>query len=340
MKEAKYIGGEFSSVDLDNYITQHPHESVSIFFPQRINDKNRILFETGTDALAHIIHAHLEKNKKCIIWTPFNYCFETLQRVAFKLQSSLGIIEFKKYEDGDDIQPSNENINFVILLHFNRYTDNTLLIESLNGKSVITIEDFVQASLDIKLLKADYAFNSLRKLCGLEVAVCYSQTHPRIATASVSSYYKIKKEAMKLKSLFFQTNDPLLEINYLDLFNKANESLYDKELRLANQNEESIFNLVDFHKLAEKRIENYSFMTKNLKNTNKIDLVDGEYMYLMIKSEKRNDLKKYLMNNNVFPAVHWADSNSTESLSLLSLHIDFRYNLNDLDKVIHLIDAF
>jgi len=61
---------------------------------------------------------------------------------------------------------------------------------------------------------------------------------------------------------------------------------------------------------------------------------------VMVQTEKRNELRNYLFQYGVFPAIHWLDSMSDLKNSELSFHIDHRYSLDDLVQVVELLKRF
>ncbi len=64
-------------------------------------------------------------------------------------------------------------------------------------------------------------------------------------------------------------------------------------------------------------------------------------MYLMIISSRRNELKKYLTQFNIYTTCHWIDSNNKEmAQSCISIYIDQRYDRNSLQFVIDKIIQF
>lgn len=333
----KYIGGEYASNDLENY-GKGEGGSLNSFFPSLLHYKTISFFETGTDALAYIISKRCIAKQEIILHIPKNYCFEAIERLTLKLQYlKIQIKSIHTYQSISEITDSvDEHLHFIILLHFNCFKP----IENLYLKeNYITIEDFVQAPLDIKQFTAHYAINSLRKLGNVEVAVAYADA-PCEISANSSKYFTYKKEAAQLKTLFFNTTKAELEAKYLTLFKLANDALFTPQIQIANSEEIKVLNLIDFDKILEKRRTNYTYLKSRLLKFTALNILEGEYMYLMIEVKNRDTLKKHLAQKFIFTAIHWADSQSAQSKNILSLPIDHRYDFSDLDRMAAVIKEF
>lgn len=333
----KYLGGEYSSHDLDKFIKSSTDDA-DLFFPDELNGQKRLFFETGTDALAYIISKKCKINKCICLWLPDNYCFETIERLKLKLDLfNIKISSVNKYNKLSDLHLDENLINFILLVHFNKYEP----FSKINfGENSYTIEDFVQAPLDIKKQRGDYSFNSLRKLCNLEISIAYVDEIKEVKSKQESKYFLTKKNAQLTKTTFFQTNNSELENEYLNLFAKANEFLFNSDIQFAQPIEIQRFLSIDFEKIFSKRKSNYQYLQNKLLQLEKIKLIEGQYMYLMISSLERDNLKKFLRSNNIFTAIHWLDSKSEISNNILSIHIDHRYDLIDMDRIFKSISQF
>lgn len=333
----KYIGGEYASHDLDEFILEN-NQSLNDYFPELLNEKKRVFFETGTDALAYIISDKCKIQKNIHLWIPENYCMETIERLRFKLKIvDVEIVEVFKYISTEQINSSTDFLNCILLLHYNCFRE----IPKFNfGKASFVVEDFVQSPFDIKKSRSDYAINSLRKFCNLEIAVAYVDTSAKVDKMSNSSYFEFKKKAELIKTAFFKSNNSAFEIEYLNLFKRANDELFTTIIQSANPSEIDRLIRIKFDDILKKRISNYNYLKAKLISTESIQITKGEYMYFMIKCEKRDELKKFLANEKIFSAIHWLDANSNEAKNSLSIHIDHRYGFSDLDRIGNAINMF
>lgn len=329
----KYIGGNFSSTDILPYLINPSRTQVLEYFPEFLNASYRNYFETGTDALAAIIKEIEEYylSENIIIWFPEHYCQETISKL--KLKTGLG--QIIKYNGVEHIQVSEKSLHIIVLLHFNRYSlsINNEIAFLNKYDNILIIEDFVQCPFEIKLFKGDYAFNSLRKVLNIDISVAYVKKKYSSAS-SESKYHTLKQEATRIKTEFITTNNTILEKKYLKLFKESEESLLeDKTIRLVLSDEMDKLNCINFKSIIERRRENFLALKKLLDTCVQVQILDGDYFFLMLKCEKRDILKSALFDKNVFAPIHWIDTDSVLSQQLLSIPIDQRYNISDLKEI-------
>ncbi|WP_061218218.1 hypothetical protein [Leptospira weilii] len=336
-----YIGGDFDSssstaYELDSSV------SYELYFPKKINGKYRHYFETGIDSLSQIIlDIYNRKNLTLIrLWFPTHYCMEAILRLKNKLEDRIPF-SVAHYASFEELKIANKRTNILLLSHFNKYLETANeVIDRYKKVGWVVIEDFVQAPFDISKTAGDYSFNSLRKIADIEVSVCYmSNTHIE-ASQEQSAYYKIKKEAANIKNIFLKKEDKEIEEVYLNLFKKAELSLWNKEVFLAQKQEVNKLLRINWEELLLKRIENYTFLENKVRSINQVQLLPGKYMYLIIRVSNRDKLKKYFFSKNVFTAIHWSDSFDAIKFELLSLHIDQRYNKTNMEYIYLLLEKF
>ena len=337
---SKVIGGDFdNSVSLN--FEENNSETFQYFFPKKIGPRSLNFFETATDGLAKIIiEINSIHHNSIQFWFPKHYCFETINRLKNKLN---GLVDFSvnSFDSYSEIKRSKEQVNVLLVNHFNIYDDSAVsIIENHKKNGWITIEDFVHAPLDILKTTADYSFNSLRKLSDIELAICYTNPSNIELSNEPSEYYKIKKEAALLKSNFLENGNVELEIKYLTLFKKAEASLDRKDIFAAFEKEVERAKKINWRALLEVRIKNYNFLSNKLSTEKTISLLQGKYMYLITKAAKRNDLKKFMFDNSIFPVIHWHDSDDKIKEQIISFHIDQRYNISDMVRTYDTINRF
>lgn len=331
----KYIGGNFSSDDNLDYITSSSISELEYYFPKKIHNLNRCYFETGADALSAILMEINSDNAE--LYFPENYCKESISRVLLKT----GITFYKTYTSIKDIELVQNKCNVLILLHFNAYDEviNSQIKNLRTQKQLFIIEDYVHAPLEIAKFTGDYAFNSLRKIVSLNVAICYKKEKTAI-TKFNSEYSILKMEAELLKSDFLKNRNSDTEKKYLDLFTKAEKSLMHHNIYLANENQIKKMQTINFKIIKNKRLINAKHLSSHLKKNNQFEILKSDYLFIIIKCNRRDELKKYLAINSVFAPIHWADSNSEISKKILSLPIDQRYNRSDMEHLADLINKF
>jgi len=336
LNSVDYIGGNFASTDNDVFFSKVDFKYFDTIFPPKKNELQVNFFETGADALASIIKEISFTCNEIKLWFPDNYCLDTINRILFKLH----IKTFNKYYLIEEISEDRLITNVIIALHFNRF--DKMLMESIRKKKTnkfLIIEDFVHSPFEISNFGGDYAFNSLRKISNLEIAIAYKNTHTDL-TNDETNYYTLKKRAATLKTDFFNNGNKEIEKQYLDLFLKAEESLKNGFINPCLSKEFNKVNFFDFIKIKLIRKKNYDHLKSLLENNKNIEILPGDYMFLMLKTSRRDDLKKHLATHRIFSPIHWADSGSQMSYSILSIPIDQRYTEQDMNRVADIILKF
>ncbi|EMN90677.1 hypothetical protein [Leptospira weilii] len=336
-----YIGGDFDSSSSTAYELDSSL-SYELYFPQKINGKYKYYFETGIDSLSQIIiYICDRKNSTPIrLCFPAHYCMETILRLKNKLEDRIpfSVVHYASFEE---LKIVNNCTNILLLSHFNKYLETANeVIDQYKKVGWVVVEDFVQAPFDISKTAGDYSFNSLRKIADIEVSVCYMPSTHIEASQEQSPYYKIKKEAANIKNSFLKKGNKEIEEVYLNFFKKAELSLWNKEVFLAQEQEVSRLLRINWEEFLLKRIENYTFLESKVRGINQVQLLPGKYMYLIIRAPNRDKLKEYFFSKNIFTAIHWPDSFDAIKLELLSLHIDQRYNKKNMEYMYLLLEKF
>ena len=325
------IGGIFGRSDHDQFLISHQERQFDTFFPATLHEKMRKLYETGIDALAAILCERRNSHGSIRLWTPENFCRESLARLKIKLE---GPIEFVSYRNLDDFRElTSEDI--VLYLHFNGYDSASVKnIEAIKRKSGATvIEDFVQAPLDISRFSGDFALNSLRKFSSVDVAVAYLQAG-RQTSFDETRYRVLRKQAELVRSQFLANPTQDLEQRFLKLGRESDAALVVPAISSAHPEEIERAMAFDFKTALSLRRCNYVRLAENIRaEIPEIRILPGDYMYLMIATEHRDRFRADLFAERIFPVIHWADSGSVEVRSLLSLHVDQRYSSADMDRV-------
>ncbi len=326
------IGGIFSSSDHDRFCTDSPEMRFDQFFPEVVRYKTRNLYETGIDALAAILDEHAGPQGPITLWTAENFCRESLNRLSIKLGNR---IRFGLWPSNDDLLKLKPQ-DVLLYLHYNRFDpaskETINLIRERTGATII--EDFVQAPLDIANFAGDYALNSLRKFSSVDVAVAY-QNNRRQPSIEPTNYRILRKEAEKAKSAFLQNPSEELEQLFLKLGRESDEALAVREIASAHESEVARAKAFDFETVRQIRRNNYAQLAERLAaNLPEIEILPGEYMYLMVSTRQRDRYRADLFAQRVFPVIHWADSECPHVKSLLSFHIDQRYSPTDMERVV------
>jgi hypothetical protein len=343
---AKYdlptIGGMFATSDHDRFLTVNDRSQFDMLFPLKVGGKTRNLYETGIDALAAILRDQGAPGAPIRLWTPENFCQESLQRLNLKLDQRLQFVSYRSTSDLWEIQKK----EVLLWLHFNRFDlAAKSTIEALKERvGVIVIEDFVQAPLDISRFSGDFALNSLRKFSSLDVSVAYqdgvARTESEIQHAKETRYRVLKKEAEHIKSAFLQCPSEELERQFLSHCREADQALFVREIAHCHPREEERAAHFDFRAVRERRTANYRWLAAQFdQHLDEMTILPGDLMYLMVTTADRDRYRADLMAQRVFPVIHWSDSGSLLAKSLLSFHVDQRYTVDDFQRMISVLKA-
>ena len=326
------IGGIYATSDHQRFLLETGHEHFDEVFPETIRDTTRTLYETGIDALAAILKECSGASTSVKLWTAVNFCRESLDRLSLKLD---GRVQFHFYQSLDELT-SLEPSDVLLYLHFNKYELSAVQVihEIQRTTRALVIEDFVQAPLDLSRFSGDYALNSLRKFSSLDVAVAYHRTTVE-TTARPTRYRALRKEAEQVKTQFLQHPSEEREQQFLRLGREADEALAVREIASAQPDELERARCFDFRSVRHLRTSNQDFLAERFRTEfPELTQLPGEYMYFMIDTPHRERYRKHLFSKRIFPVIHWADSGSELSKTILSFHIDQRYTPAELERVV------
>ncbi len=184
-----------------------------------------------------------------------------------------------------------------------------------------------------------FSYNSLRKISQIaDFSLIYSNVPTiKIDKLILSSFSSLKYEAKYLKNKFL-TEGVGDENEYLSLFCKA-ETLLDDSRGIYRASEDSICEAIEFHSRLESekhtRKNNYDYLKKTLGPA--VMDIDAEfYSFLPLLLNNRNDVRRKLMADNIFLAIHWPNcelTNNKLSGCILSIPLDCRYGDEELQRL-------
>lgn len=321
----KYIGGEFIEKDLEPYLLNEPA------LAETQNPLGAIMLQSASDGIAAIINQTTTHNLPTL-YHPINFCNATLQVIKGKVKHKLNLISYQNIQDLDVCDT--EKDNFLLIVHFNATYNDMLTSQPSLLKRFIVIEDFVQYPFHIHLKKSKYAVNSIRKILPIELALVYGLEGIEQFSEKKSQYFTLKKEAVSIKQRYINSDHTVTESDYLNLFRKAENALNTDQIFTAQNSEKEKFAKLDINALILKRKNNYTALFKLMEQCEKITILPGSYMYLMLLTNQQAGLKKYLAGNGIFATIHWADSADFElNNRILSIPVDQRYDYTDMLKI-------
>ena len=206
---------------------------------------------------------------------------------------------------------------------------------------------------------ADWCFSSIRK--SLPVAdggILWSPTNNTInietkhTTKEHHELVKNRYSAMKIKSQYFLNKNPASKNKYLQLFKETEESFTNNPSSLISQGTLTLLNKIPLNIDDSKRL-NFKYLLPKLdQHYYKVLIPESDQtafsLVIILESQSiRDDLRSYLIKNNIYPAIFWklnknisSDQSLMVSNRILSIHIDFRYNFYDLDTMCKILNSY
>lgn len=274
------------------------------------------------------------------IYLPSYYCHDVTRLIESQ-------IEVKLYECSP--------ISIVDLALFPR--DATVILVEYMGNKVRTIGD---NSLKIIVDKThdplskffysfmpEFQFGSLRKIFPtgeggfLSPKLYFSQ---KKASSINEDSLKSLKRAMHLKKVYLHSGD-IDKKTFLKEFN-AFEELLNNTTDIYNISEDTLVFLstLDVNTLYDNKKKNLDFLYLYYKNNTAIRVFkNNSYFSFFVSLDDYIFIRARLINSNIYPIVLWpnyeGDIHLIDGKVLVSLHADFRYNLEDLKKLTTILDG-
>ena len=213
--------------------------------------------------------------------------------------------------------------------------------------SGIVIRDLTHNVFSNNHNDADYYFGSLRKWCGFPTGgFAYSKNSFSLnITNTNQSYIDLRRHAMKEKYDYICGNTD--NKHFLSVFNEAEELLDTCETETADVQDIKSALYLDVDFIKSRRRDNAKFLLEAFSDIALFPkLNDNDCpLFVPIILENRDNLKSYLIDNNIFCPVHWPMQNNycfdnrTKKLyqEELSLVCDQRYDINDMERMVYLI---
>lgn len=319
------------------------------------NAKNNIFaddlfFRSGREALRHLIDYFKIK----IIYLPSYFCDDVttyLKKIDDLRIKEYPVDEKFKIKNSGISKIKNNKKTALLLMDFFGHRDPgySSIIKKLKKKGIAIFTDRTHSFLNSYNQYFDAEFGSIRKLLiNLPGAylrgIKYNGPKEKFNISSDIRLLKLKAEYLenptpRQKSIFLASMRDL-EGRHL-IFKKYNTPIDAPDLI-------RILKRVNLKKMKNQRIKNYFYLAKCIKSNKKFKICDIDFFkneapaYLLIrcKSNKiRNDLRKWLIKNDIYPPIHWPNRKKLSKL-LLSITIDHRYSRRDMFYVGRVINSF
>ena len=351
------VGGffEFSEFDCKRY------EKSALFYLKNIH-RNHSFFRDGRQAIKSIL-LNTEKLKDKICYLPSYLCYSISQ--PFKELK----LEVNFYNHRHSLKPLiQENIKnsliFIVDYFGTEYISKERIYDFLNKGNIIIL-DVTHSLLDRDRLKIKsknlYLIASLRKIFPIpDGGVLYHSDSQFTAKKASPRGYEEMLEAMKLKESYLKEKSKIIPKNiknrFLKIYQKYENDKDSNLIKLQNIPAISldILKNINILNIIRKRKRNLEFMYKNISNKKhllfNLNEIKSPFILLLVfeNEEKRNAIKKLLIENNIYPPIHWDLEKIVPkgylfehqlSKRILSIPIDQRYNEKNLSRVINILNS-
>ena len=315
------------------------------------------IFYTGRHALLYILDTIKTENKISKIWFPNYYCQHTLDWIK-KKYPDINLYEINPFDFSSDIINISEFADKDDIVVINNFWGLSTMTAKKNNNSPIIIEDHSHGWLSKACLSsnADYCFVSLRKSLPIPLGGIYWRPNKTITKKHIDfqedkGFYEIWElmlQAMTIKTTYIKNKSNIGPENYLPLF-------YEVEKKL--NNDTRFIKLNEPHKKHIEGFLNFNTLQLKERNLNKLySQIDssGHFkvvkrlgytafgLHLVFKEEAAcNSLKTYLVKHKIYPSMLWPHNTIDYKWQFfMNIHVDFRYNKNDMSYIIKIINSW
>lgn len=286
---------------------------------------NVIALNTARNALRYIIQTYKIKE----IYAPYYTCpvvWQVIEKEDCKI---------KYYHIDNSFMPTEDFPQEAFVLYTNYFGICAKNVKVLAKKYKNLIVDNAQAFYMPKYGIA--SFNSIRKFFGIpDGALLYTDKKSDENFEQDTSYQRCSHLLKRL--------DINAKFGYQDFQNNEN-SLINEPIKYVSNLSKTIFNSIDTDKVKHIRLNNFRFLHSKLKQFNefniKLDCDDVPLVYPYLV--KNLSFRQKLIQNNIYVAQYWnpLPEEYQENIFqkyILPLPIDQRYNIEDIKRVLGVIN--
>ncbi len=328
------------------------------FLPEQFNVKYTLC---GRTALDIIIEDLIREDKIHSVYMPSYCCFTMIE--PFK-KHGIKVVFYDVIPGKEGIESNyTENTCDVVFLidYFGYLSDKTLEFAKSEKKKDKTIIYDMTHSLFCMFDKQswfDYVFGSVKKWMGVNAGFVAKKekwyTFPELS--SNDRFLELRNKAFDLKAEFIRNPESVDKNRFLKWFSQA-EEVIESDYKYYGPDSRSIriLQTADIQELRKKRLANAQIIIDGLEGIDGVAVLykkveDSEcplFVPLYI-ADYRDDLRKYLISNNIYMPVHWPisdlhclnSSNDELFRKELSCVCDQRYDEQDMCRIVEAIRGF
>lgn len=320
------IGSEFWSIPVGNG---------NNLFPKGVQ-----WFRSGRSALEQII-ADIQKKKNAHTAALPSWCCDSMIKPFLNAG-----IEVKFYPVFGRVQiPEVLETDITLIMDYFGYSSG----EAPSGFCGTLIHDVTHSLFTSGFGKEEYSFGSLRKWAGFWTGG-FALGLPSAETDVQKDYVSLREKAMKYKEEYIQgiSNDK----SYLKVFSQAEDMLEESGIPGAAQRDIQMASCMDIDYIRNRRRENARYLLNAFADIAVFpELSDADcpmFVPVCVPNEKRDLLRRYLIEQEIYCPVHWPvsewhkidEQTSRIYKEELSLVCDQRYTIDDMDRLVRAIKKF
>lgn len=318
-------------------------------------------YGTGRDAFLALWDMRSQKSLRTV-FVPEYFCPQVL---SYWIQNGVRVCPYSdnpllSHPDWKSINCSSGDIVLAVNYFGIRAGDPWIMWKKEN-KNVILVEDHTHDPFSkwARDSKADYAFASIRKILPVpDGAILWSPLDrilPPLYKSDEFSGSAYKLAAMVMKRDFLKQNVTNLDTkNAYRGFQEKGENIYLTSPR-ASLSPWSRFLISDGYPIEwrVRREKNVIFMLRLLSSISAFvkplftkwpaNHCPFNVVLLLPTKKARENLRKNLIRNNIYPAIHWQGNKYSSKCSLdiltkiLTIPVDHRYSFRDMERLVRII---
>lgn len=320
-------------------------------------DSNFTFLRGGQSALSFIVHDLQIKNDEYILVPAYlcptilwNFDRNRVNYAFYNINLDLSI-------NLDDLSKKVDNYKVKAVFFINYFgfyhNDNTVnFLKMLKNRGIVIIEDAVQMLwFTEENFIGNYVFNSYRKFLPIDGSIVISKTHGKYDSIK-DEYYEYMNNARMKITAFVKYGIGKME-EFVELFSKANEVYNDSTIIYGITDiSKYLLSKVNYKYIGNIRKQNYCYLYDKLSKNNRIKVLFGKEhigdtipIGFPILIKHRDNVKRALRSKSIYCAAHWPIFNEVWvkdypvsiylTNALLTLPIDQRYDMEDMDRLIN-----
>ena len=255
------------------------------------------------------------------------------------------------FENGKLVQKIEFDSDVLFIMDYFGYKTSS---PDLNNYKGIVIRDVTHSLFSATCTDADYYFGSLRKWCGMWTGG-YAWTSDgyklKAEDTDDHEYVHLREKAMQMKSSYIH-GWGVTDKAYLRVFDEAEDILEDAGIVIATDRDVSLAKKLDVERIRKKRRANAALLMNAFSDWLIFPaLTDTDcpmFVPVLVPDGKRDKLRKYLIQNEIYCPVHWPVSpyhvldEETKYIyqNEMSLVCDQRYAEEDMHRLIDTVNLF